>query len=64
MNIGLVLVELSIRSVRSRASKLSQAGERLHNTEIVEIQAGLKEKQTELKKKPLWRLKSNVLKWK
>ena len=38
-------------SVSSRASKLSEAGERLHNTKMAAAKAALMEKQTELKRK-------------
>ena len=64
-NIGLASPTPSVRSVSSRASKLREAGERLHNTKMAAAKAALMEKQTELKrKKDQWRLKSNVLKWK
>ena len=41
----------SVRSISSCASKLSEAGERLHNTKIAAAKAALMEKQTELKRK-------------
>ena len=50
-NIGLASPTPSVRSVSSRASKLSEAGERLHNTKMAAAKAALMEKQTELKRK-------------
>ena len=50
-NIGLASPAPSVRSVSSRASKLSEAGERLHNTKMAAAKAALIEKQTELKRK-------------
>ena len=50
-NIGLASPAPSVRSVSSRASKLSEAGERLHNTKMAAAKAALMEKQTELKRK-------------
>ena len=50
-NIGLASPTLSVRSVSSCASKLSEAGERLHNTKMAAAKAALMEKQTELKRK-------------
>ena len=41
----------SVHSVSSRASKLSDAGERLHSTKMAAAKAALKGKQTELKRK-------------
>ena len=41
----------SVRSISSCASKLSEAGEGLHNTKIAAAKAALMEKQTELKRK-------------
>lgn len=38
-------------TVSSRASKLSEAGERLHNTKVAAAKAALMEKQTESKRK-------------
>ena len=38
-------------SVSSRASKLREAGERLHNTKMAAAKVALMEKQTELKRK-------------
>ena len=50
-NIGLASPAPSVRSVSSRASKLSEAGERLHNTNMAAANAALMGKQTELKRK-------------
>ena len=50
-NIGLASLTPSVRSVSSRTSKLSEAGERLHNTKMAAAKAALMEKQTELKRK-------------
>ena len=50
-NTGLATPVPSVRSVRRRASKLSGAGERLHNTKMAAAKAALMEKQTELKGK-------------
>ena len=50
-NIGLPSPALSVRSGSSRASKLSEAGERLHDTKMAAAKASLMEKQTELKRK-------------
>ena len=50
-NIGLASPALSVLSVSSRTSKLSEAGERLHNTKMAAAKASLMEKQTELKRK-------------
>ena len=50
-NIGLASPTPSVRSVSSRASRLSEAGERLHNTKMAAAKAALMEKQTELKRK-------------
>ena len=49
-NIGLASPTPSVLSVSSRASKLSEAGERLHNTKMAVAKAALMEKQTELKR--------------
>ena len=49
-SIGLASPSPSVRSVSSRASKLSEAGERLHNTKMAAAKAALMEKQTELKR--------------
>ena len=40
-----------MRSISSHASKLSEAGERLHKTKMAAAKAALMEKQTELKRK-------------
>ena len=50
-NIGLASPALSVRSVSSRASQLSEAGERLHNTKMAAAKASSMEEQTELKRK-------------
>ena len=50
-NIGLPSPALSVRSGSSRASKLREAGERLHDTKMAVAKASLMEKQTELKRK-------------
>ena len=50
-NIGLPSPAPFVRSVSSRALKLSEAEERPHNTKMAAAKAALKEKQTELKTK-------------
>lgn len=50
-NTGLASPAPSVCTVSSRASKLSEAGERLHNTKVAAVKAALMEKQTELKRK-------------
>ena len=50
-NIGLASPTPSVRSVSSRASKLSEGGERFHNMNMAAAKAALMEKQTELKRK-------------
>ena len=50
-NIGLASPAPSVHSVSSRPSKVSEAGERIHNTKMAAAKAALMEKQTELKSK-------------
>ena len=50
-NIGLASPTPSVHSVSSRASKLSEAGKRLHNTKMTAEKAALMKNQTELKRK-------------
>ena len=50
-NVDLASPAPSVRSVSSRASKLSEAGGRLHNTNMAAANAALMGEQTELKRK-------------
>ena len=50
-NIGLASPASSVRAVSSRASKLSEAGERLHRTKMAAAKVALMEKPTEQKRK-------------